>query len=250
MSETRQKPREFEPIQEPQEISQYLKEATKTFASALMWIAQQENGIQTQLALFSEVDQVLYVWVPKELNIQRFLGELLNKTPPECLFSISLTRANIFFKATYLGYDNAGFKFKIPEIIYKVQRRKNLRFPIPDGHILWVEFQDPLFPEKRMKKKVLDISAGGLSFLILEDEIEVFGVDLILNDMQFQIKGRPILCQGEIRHSKPLSEEAMRDSKKRWIKIGVYYRQMNVSDSEFIAAYVFDESRKYFSKFI
>lgn len=202
--------------------------------------------LNSHLSLLSESQKLLYAWIPKEVDPEKLISDLVDMNAHDCFFSVSLSGANIFFKAAIKGYDKGGFHFFMPEKIFKVQRRRDVRLSIPDGYVLKASFQDPLFPETHLNKKVIDISAGGLAFQATEFEEGLFHVGLILDKFQFTIKGREVVLQAEVRHIQKMPET----SKHKGLKVGVMFKNMKPGDAQHVAQYVFEESRKYLSKFL
>jgi hypothetical protein len=152
----------------------------------------------------------------------------------ECFFSVSLQRANIFFKARFIGCDQAGLQFKLPSKVFKVQRRKDLRFPIPDGLALKVDFADPLSPTVRSQRKVIDISASGLAFVIGEDEMPLFPAGLSLSDFTFTVRGRKISVTAEIRHVRKLAD----GGRLKGAAVGVLFKDIRAGDNQHIALHL------------
>jgi c-di-GMP-binding flagellar brake protein YcgR len=243
-------PREFEPVTSASEALGLVREGAKTLSSATLWTKNQERVVNTHLSVYSESTDSFYCWTPKDLDPKIFMDEIAKIAhkggETDIFFSVSLQRANIFFKTKFMDFDQAGLRFKLPTKVYKVQRRKELRFPIPDSISLKVEFNDPLSPGSRSSRKVGDISAGGMSFLINEDELPMFPTGLKLEDFSFTIRSRKITVAAEIRHSRKIPGI----NHARNAIVGVLFKDIRPGDSQHIAGYVFEESRKYFSRFI
>jgi c-di-GMP-binding flagellar brake protein YcgR len=210
----------------------------------MLWTKDQEHTLNSHVGLFSEAMNTLYVAIPKGFDARAFLDELKAKGLKEVFFSVSLTRANIFFKTELNGADRAGLVFAKPERVYKVQRRRDLRFRIPDGMVLPMEHADPLSPASALKRKVIDLSAGGMGFLVSYDDEAVYAVGLVLKDLHFTIGGRPFTLDAEIRHVQPLPPEGRFPG----VKVGVSFRNIRESDSQWIASFVFEQSRRYFTR--
>jgi hypothetical protein len=242
LSNASEKPRDFQPIEDPREASQYLVEAAKTAASTLIWTKNQEKVINSRIALVSDVDRLIYAWVPQDFDMPQFMDELAQKKETDCFFSVSLSRANIFFKTRFKNYDPAGLKFALPTTIYKVQRRKDARFQIPDSYVVPLEFEDPLAGGKNQKRKIADISASGLSFTVEEKEAPVFQEGLVLKKLKFSIRSRMVSVEAEIRNRRQITPALSR--------VGVVFKNISESDRNHIAAYVFEENRKFFSRFL
>ncbi|MGE0615201.1 MAG: flagellar brake protein [Bacteriovoracia bacterium] len=240
--------RAFVPIEDAKESRMLMREGAKVFASTIIWTKDQEQVVNTHLVGYTEEQKTIYAWMPKNFNPDAFIRELQKIKDPSCYFSVSLTRANIFFKTKFKDINQEGLAFEYPEQIYKVQRRKDFRMPVPDGYAIKIEVEDPLFPENKLQKKVYDISAGGISFIVKTDEEAMFTVGLKLRNIRFQVRSRDIKCDAEVKHIKMMTNT--RDAKPPGVKIGLQLQNLKPADAQHIASYVFEESRKYFSRFI
>lgn len=225
---------------------QLLKEGFRTVASAMIWTKEQKRVVTTQLSVFHEMDKQFYAAIPAEVDPDWFLDQLRGMKSNDCFFSVSLSRANIFFKAPCLGHDDGGFKFGAPAAIYKVQRRKDMRLMIPFGRVVRVEIPDPVYVNQKLSKKIFDISAGGLSFVVEDSEVALFQAGSIVQGMVFSIGSRRITVDAEVRHIKAQPG----DSSNPGFKVGVLFTRIGGGDANWIAAYVFEESRKILSKFM
>ena len=143
-----------------------------------------------------------------------------------------------------------GMKFFSPLEIFKVQRRKDFRAPIPDGYVMYVTFTDPLIPNKEVKAKVFDISAGGLSLVIPHEEEAGFEPKKILKNMKLTLKNHDIECEGEIRYTQDLATRTHVTKMIEGIKVGIKFNKIKEADTQKIASYVLEESRKYFTRYV
>jgi hypothetical protein len=241
-----ERPREFNPVDDPVEARKLLKEGFRSLAPVMIWGKEQKLVINTMLSVYHEPERIMYVSIPADIDPDAFRKELEKLGSLDCFFSVSLSRANIFFKAKLLGHDAGGFKFAAPEAIFKVQRRKDMRLFVPFGRVIRVEMSDPTFPDQKLSKKIFDISAGGLSFIASENEAPLFPAGAMLKSMFFSIGSRKIICDGEVRHVR----QQPSDSAQPGYKVGVLFTRIGQGDQGWIAAYVFEESRKIISKFM
>ena len=223
-----------------------IREGARSVSSALLWTKNQEKVLNTHLSHFSPSEQIIYVWCPPEFAPGTLSEAIAQSGDQYCFFSVSLARANVFFKALFIGHDEGGLKFKMPEEVYKVQRRKDMRFQIPDGHLLRIDFEDPIEPGKVLKKKVHDISAKGLSFLVDYDEEHNYIVGMELKDVCFTLRNRQIKVDAEIRHIQQLPNK----NKLYGVKLGLQFTKVESTDTQFISDYVMEESRKYLARFM
>jgi hypothetical protein len=247
LSDTGKRPPEFKPVEGKSEIRNLLGEGARTLSSAIIWTKDQSQVIQTNVSVYSITEPALYFAQPKELDVEKFLHDLHKSETRFCFFSVSLPKANIFFKAKFIDFDSAGLKFHVPEQLFTVQRRKDVRLAIPLGYVLKIEFNDPMLAEKTMTKKVIDISATGVSFLAAPNEEIIFQAGIRLKAMTFTIRGRKISVEGEIKHSKPFRARA---SSAAGLKVGVQFLDILPGESQHIAGYVFEETRKFYSRFL
>jgi hypothetical protein len=228
---------DFHLVEDPLEALELLTEGARTLASAFMWTKGREVHLQSHLQVFEPRDGILFFTTPAHFDVSTFQAELIKQETSECLFSLSLPSANIFFKAAFLGMDGGGLKFKRPKEVYKVQRRKTMRLTLPEGTLIRIDFKDPSFPEKRMQRKVLDISAGGAGIEVSPTDKALFPVGSFLEDFNVSVKGRLIKGRAEVLHLKGS-------------KLGVLFHGLKVADEQWIASYVFEETRKIFQRFM
>lgn len=251
MSEGLRKPREFEIVTDLDEALSLIRESAKLTASTFLWTKNQEITVATHLLSFNEERYHVTVWQPPDVDPVQFMKTLTRLGSLECFFSVSLGRANVFFRTRYLGTNKEGMRFRKPSQVFKVQRRKNARFFIPEGLSLLVQFESPadaIPPKPRpiLEKKILDLSAGGLAFSIDDAEAPAFKVGQNLVKMKFVLKDHIIETIGEIRHIKAFPS----NSRNKGVKIGVLFKNLRPDLEHFIAAVVFEETRKYYTKFI
>jgi c-di-GMP-binding flagellar brake protein YcgR len=234
------KPSEFELVQDPLEATKLLIEAGRTHAKALIWTKEQRHVFDSQLVAFDPEQKAVFAKVPTSMDPDQFLRELAELKIEECFFSVSLPRANIFFRTQCLGHELGSFRFTIPAKVFNVQRRRAMRLLIPYGHTLKAEMQDPSFPEQKLVRKIIDISANGVAFIAPTAEEALFPKGLVIKQFSFAISRRRITVEAEVRHLRAQPEDAADPG----VKVGVEFRKLKPSDSQWIACYVFEESRK------
>jgi hypothetical protein len=240
------RPREFNPVEDPIEARKLIKEGSRNLAPAMIWAKEQKYVINTALSVYDEPERILYASIPPDIGADAFIAQLDGLGSRDCFFSVSLARANIFFRARLLGFDAGGFKFQAPETIFKVQRRRDMRLFIPFGRVVRIELTDPTFPEQKLSKKIFDISARGLSFIVTDAEAPLFPAGALLKSMFFSIGSRKIVCDGEVRHTRAQPANSAQPGHK----VGVSFTRIGAGDQGWIAAYVFEESRKIIAKFM
>ena len=225
----------------------------------MIWTKNQKRSIETRIvsivpagnpaAKSDRYGPHLYCWTPEGFDAADFADYLAHILAPDCFFSLSLTRANIFFKARFVEGNATGLKFTLPTEVYKVQRREDQRHQIPDGQTLKVVFTDPQFLDRTQSRRVVDISAGGISFLVKDEEHGMFAPNLVLKGIKFQVKGRAIEAEAEVRHKRPTPPHLL-DTLLAGTRIGMQFSKISEADRGWIRAWVLEETRKLVSKFL
>lgn len=235
---------DFKPIKNPDEAKAIFREAKTNLSSTLVWTKNRTLEFHGHVFEILEFDGVLTIWHPKEVDPMAFEEALIRSSSREACFSVSLSGAHIFFKAYYLGFDSQGLRFQLPKEIFKIQRRTNFRMPIPDGQTIKVRYRYPLDPTKPIERKALNISAGGLAFDIESGDRILYSEGQQLIDFKFRIGHHEIATEAEVRHIRQSKDR----TGKGYFVIGVQFKTLPARYSDAIAAYVFEESRKYYMK--
>ena len=214
-------------------------------ASATLWTKNQELVIETRLSAVSEAEKALFFWLSEDIDPDTFAHSLQIEGLTHCYFSIYGPKATLFFKARFISTDPAGLKFAYPEQGYKAQRRKHFRFPIPDGHIMRVEYSDPSGTGATQTKKAIDISAGGIAVFVAEEEELFYENGAVIENIQFKVRHHVIHTRGTIKHK----QDMLNLFRTPGYKIGIQFIDLDKKSESIIDAYVMTESRKYLSRF-
>ncbi len=243
-----EKPREFQPINDPKAILGYLKEGVEILASTAIWTKNQEHLIQSYIRHLDPENRLIHTIIPGGFDLNP-LNSILTQTPPvDFFFSLSLLSSNIFFKTVFKGSDKTDLKFELPKQIFKVQRREFVRSPIPGGVTLQIKFQNPNASQKQIIKKVHDLSGGGFSFMVTNEDVALYKPGHILKNIELTLNHMHIKAEAEIRYiGKP---SLASDTAPPEMKVGLKFTQLSNNDREGIIFHVFEESRKYYSKFL
>lgn len=236
----------FQKFEDPTEIFKFLQEGSKTLSETLIWTKNQEQIIQTYCNGLDGDTKCIHTWCPKTLSGMSLKTQVDQTGQNEFYFNLSLPAANLFFKTNLVSGNDTSLQFLIPNIVYKLQRRSYLRLKITNDKAITLWFKDPIFTESKIHKQILDLSAGGLSFSILEQEESLYFPGMKLQGIEFMLQKKTILCEGEVRYFKPLKTH----TELRGIKIGVRFLQLQEKDSQHIARFVFEENRKYLVRFL
>lgn len=220
-----------------------MQEATNSRASTLIWTKNREVVLKTQITIFEPEAKVILVKRVIEYEPKVFEQHLAVIGTNDCFFSISAMRANIFFKTPYLGFSNHGIRFRAPENLFKVQRRKDLRLKIPST------LEMRLFP---MKRRIIDLSASGLSIAIAENEKTLFVRGSKLTDLQFALGGETLNCNLEVMYVRPLDKPGLviPHLGNEVAQVGLRFVDTPQTVTQAVAKYVFNETRRMFARLL
>lgn len=235
-------PKEFIKVTDPAEEDLLFREGLRIQASAILWTNGQRHLIKGNL-LPKRIAQDRFCTVAsEETDIPRLTLEMAASGLRDFFFSVSLSRANILFRSTYLGFNGDGMHFRNPEALYKVQRRKDVRLVIRDGYVLKLSYTHPNDPTERLTRKVYDLSAGGVAILIPELEAGDYPPGTLVREINFTIAQREIIAEASVRYCKPFSRNNLS-------KVGLLFESISPSDSQFIGRYVMEQNLHLMSRF-
>jgi hypothetical protein len=190
------------------------------------------------LKAFLPADGIFICTKPKEDS--QFLKALADLGQEKFLFSVGLSEGYIFFESSFVGMDEGGIKFQIPKILFKVQRRKHPRASLARGATYQVEFAFPNDPKKKLRRQIIDISAGGLALHCYQEEIDKYKVGMSFQDFVFQIKTILIRVTAEIKRVQALPIDSPFDG----YIVGFQFLSIRPQDVDLISRFAFEKLRE------
>lgn len=142
-------------------------------------------------------------------------------------------------------------KFKQPEIdgsvtlaypsfVAQVERRKWLRLPAEASHRLKIQFCKTVMTPKPvnqfLSKELLDLGAGGVSFVVSKAESKFFIAGEMVKNMEVLVGDTKYTVQGEILRVSSLGDQ------KLW-KVSVRFVAIGKKEQEALAKFVFEHLR-------
>lgn len=214
----------FSKIEDKQQIDRIFEEITK--ASAEISIQLQDNS-SLQIKSYKKFGSEIIVF--RELNEQ----------PPEqeVIVSFNLSPEKYFLKSK-LVQKNKACHIEITEFLYKLQRRKNFRLPLPK---LWEPKFECLLPISKYFD-VYDLSSGGFSIEYTPSELsaipdtKVEGVLRIKNRLDLHLSAL-------LKHSKEVGSKAYPR-----IRAGLEIVGLKQKDENQIMSILMEIHREIFSK--
>jgi c-di-GMP-binding flagellar brake protein YcgR len=113
----------------------------------------------------------------------------------DAFFFFELEKVQLWYdkKETYI-------QWKLPLQVFFVQRRTDLRCHLALDQAMWVRFLDPTLRGFDSKRRIKDISAGGLQICATFEDRSLLPVGALLPQLAFSIGGKKITTAATIRH--------------------------------------------------
>jgi len=137
--------------------------------------------------------------------------------------------------------------FPTPARLFKIQRRKDVRFQIPAAYEFTVELDSPdgtvRKRSSRVRKRIVDLSESGLSFFILSPrEAALFRRGMFLHRCVIRLQSRRIETSLKIRNHLPFD----RGKAGAGHKIGTEFEDILPEDRDYVAQFVYSHAAHLF----
>ncbi|MEO5970295.1 MAG: PilZ domain-containing protein [Bdellovibrionia bacterium] len=249
MSENTEKPSDLVSVTNYLEIIKYFDEGAKARAGMSVWTNSNEDIATCNIVSLSQTEKMIYTTPLGTADPKKF-EEKLKAAGDRCFLNVKLERATLFFTSKLHASSFTNMQFVLPAKIFKVQRRQKQRFTILPGYVLRVSFRDPLDLKIEHKEKVYDVSSVGLSFLVNNEDASVFQPGQVLKNLTFTLRGHEFNCAAEIVQCKPFVNNAENVNGQNQNKIKVGIKFLEIDDAAIIDGYVFEETRKFYTRFM
>jgi c-di-GMP-binding flagellar brake protein YcgR len=216
--------RSFVAIESPAEALELLQLGSTERAPAMFWTQDQSIVLNGQCASLTQAENVFHTQINDAENPQ---AKKL-KPKQKFFFSISLSSANLFFRSTFIKSDHLGLRFSTPDQIFKVQQRKDVRLGV-DERDLRVTFNDTI------SRKVLDLSASGLSFEVSDVEKADYPVGKILEKVVLNGMTKSITGRLQVRHTKQMDTH---------VRVGTQFIDLLPQDRQILVTHILEEIQK------
>jgi hypothetical protein len=231
---------ELKQVDESEKIK-LLSMAASHSATTVIWLKNEKFTGNTRIREFNQIQKRLLL--PRfEENHEVFQAQIAADPEALCYFCVSDEEFNLFFTSQFRKEESSLLFFDIPKLLYKTQRRSNQRYKIPTGKVLKISFQDPLFPDVLLHRKVLDISVGGLSFLTTEADGAMFAEGIVIENLQFILKTKQFKIRAEVRYF----SDTVNGAPRAGTKVGMKFLDLKPTDIETIQKFIDEELKKYY----
>lgn len=127
--------------------------------------------------------------------------------------------------------------------VFKIQRRKDVRYAIPAGYEFTVEIESLERTRARVKKRLVDLSESGLSFFVLSPrEAALYRKGMILNRCIIKIQNYeiPVILRVCNRGKHDRGKQGSGN------KIGTEFEQISAENRDYIAQFVYSHAQHLF----
>ncbi len=234
----------FEPAK-TEETLPLLQSAIARKSRLQCWSPEQKYSYTSRIVKVNEVSGLVSISVSKEEpGGEEFEKAIVREGCEEILFSLNLPTDIIFFKAEFRRGESGTFTAKVKPPIFKVQRRRAVRLPIPATPEKKVKIQ--ITPDNFSSFTLVNVSEGGIGIVVNDkSQFELISKNKKPIKASFEVGG--ILVSTEIlaRHG----YEAGSTMSKKSYRIGFSFVELEVSIKDKLNRYIFEECSKFLGRF-
>jgi c-di-GMP-binding flagellar brake protein YcgR len=215
---------EFIPVlHEEKEI--LFSQVTGADASVFFWNGAQDFTLKANVIINNQEKNNFTCQINPTKNLNYELKE-----QESYYFSFSLLNEILFFKTTLIQKSLNQLQFEVRSTIYKIQRRKTIRYELPKSPIRIVFLSHPEKKGAYAKGTICDISAGGINIQIHQKHHELFPLHSKINQIKFDLENISISTSGLVKRANPP-------------RIGIEFSQLPPEDAEKIGLYILHRLR-------
>lgn len=225
---------------DPLSIRRILSKATDGRAQASLKVRGSERLLRTQVMSEDALSAGLHLQCSLEdhaLNPENLRQLFDQNQTQECMILIYLQgRSIIGITAPPSKITQTHIVFEPPKKLFKVQRRKHVRYIIPSGYEFTIEFESLETRGKKVKKKLVDMSESGLSFSALSPrEALYYKKGLIIPHCLIRMQNQEISVSLRVRNQSPIFQNGISIG----TKIGTEFEAISEQDQNYLAQLVY-----------
>ncbi len=223
-----------------------VRESAKNHATATLWTTGKAVVLRTSICHFDIAHGTFHAELPSGFPLEKVLSIVSARSG--IFFNVELSDTRLFFQATFHHFEQGRqvLEFKLPIEAYKVQQRKHPRISTRNSRTIRAFHEDPLQPGRSIQRRVLDLSAGGLSVKLFFGEERHYRVGQKFESLQVHLGGRIIMCWALVRNIRvsPLEGD------KTELVMGLEFLNMDGAGQKAISNLVDQEMIKQFGKLV
>ncbi|MBU6376493.1 MAG: PilZ domain-containing protein [Bdellovibrionales bacterium] len=177
-----------------------VREAAKSACPITVWTKSKAVLFRATISSFDFSKNTFRAEIPKDLSLQKVLS--IVESGDGVFLKVDLPSTTILFRTEIFQFSqgNPYLDFKFPKDIYKIQQRKHPRIDVRNDSSIRVFHDDPLQAGRKIRRKVNDISVGGLAVQLFLGEERHYHVGQKLSHFQVQIGSKILICWASIRN--------------------------------------------------
>jgi c-di-GMP-binding flagellar brake protein YcgR len=223
-------------LTDPEQILDILGKAARQFSQVSIKIRGSDEQFASRLVDSKIAKTGIQVEFGSSLSSEAFKKELNRTKSRDCLLLIFAS--NRYILGVNVECDGIGYNisFKLPEKVFRLQRRKAVRYIIPAGYDMLVEMPSLEHQGLRIQRKLLDLSEYGLAFLVVSrDEGAMFRKSSIIKNCKLRIRNHEVtmnlVVMNRIEHD--------RGKRGGGTKIGTEFSLITDEDLDLVTHFVY-----------
>ena len=214
-------------------VRNLLMRAAEDQYDCIFWSKDQALQMKSVLVDHRDRDKTFSIEISDGLT-EADIVKKLEKNPEDQHLLVILQRSEpvLCVKAVYAGTSPDEVRFHIPSYLLELQRRKNERYQLPWGYEVNcnLEFAQPGVRQRR----VIDVSEGGMSFLVGHAESREFNMGLKINGVSFSLRHRSFNVDIEVKQV----TEIVNDPRKEGFRVGCAFTRIEKESSQYLYEFV------------
>jgi c-di-GMP-binding flagellar brake protein YcgR len=225
-------------LSDPEQILDILGKAARQFSQVSIKIRGSDQQFSSRLVDSKISKAGIQVEFGEGLTSAAFKKELDRTKSKDCLLLVFAGNRYILglnVQCTDIAYN---ISFNVPEKVYRLQRRKAVRYIVPAGYDMLVEMPSLEHQGLRIKRKLLDLSEYGLAFLVVSrDEGAMFRKNSIIKNCKIRIRNHEVsmslIVMNRIEHDL--------GKKRGGTKIGTEFSTISDEDLDLVTHFVYSQ---------
>jgi hypothetical protein len=223
-------------LEDPEQIREAVHKAASQFCKVSIKILGTDEQFDSRLLDATRSGHV-EVEVSSDLPGNAF-NQAIGKSPTKnCLLLIFVGRYLLGLMTEYEKSSDSSISFAFPKKIFKIQRRKYIRYNIPAGYDIFIECES-LETHQRVKRKILDLSEGGIAFLLEPSENpEIYKTGAVMRDCTLILRNQTLKLS--LRVANQISVELPKLGASQ--KLGLEFIKISEENRNFLAAFIYSQ---------
>ncbi|MBC7692908.1 MAG: PilZ domain-containing protein [Methylotenera sp.] len=190
---------------------------------------------------YSRTQKVFTLSLPERMDLRLFAKKnSMTRSRPWLILIFLKGQIVLGVHAAPHFVDSEGVQFKLPERLFKMQRRARERFEIPSGYEYMVEMRRPGVEPRRVRRKLLNLSTNGFAFRVVTSrEAALFKPGALLKGVTLSLQGTEVSMDVEVRNHLP-----NRDGGAGY-KVGVKIVQIATADQDFLEGFLLSQMSQF-----